>query len=185
MRELQGGNGKSITSTYIQKGATGIRIGLLSEPAYKEALEFMIILCADGVFADWAEKAFYLPTRCVKPAQDVLWAFGGRMFPGENFHTAMQRILKDDTGLDVPCSCMTFQRFQDYQWSDEIAQEGVGSHNFCLTGVIWSTIQMRAKIRLNPKEYHVERGLTRIGREDLGKVPPPMRDLFYFTFGAE
>jgi colanic acid biosynthesis protein WcaH len=73
---------------------------IIPRPLYKKIHELMPIACVDVVIIN-NKKEFLLLKRKNKPAKDLLWFPGGRLYKHELLAEAAQRIVKEETGLNI------------------------------------------------------------------------------------
>ena len=79
----------------------------ISDAAYREALDSLVIVCTDAVIINRQRKSFYLAKRSVRPQQDW-WIIGGRTNAGEDPFESIARCFNRETKLSVEPARFTF-----------------------------------------------------------------------------
>lgn len=177
--------GSGDITLYKEEGCPYARVGFLSQATYEEMMTFCTIVCADVIIVNLREQLLYLAKRVVSPAKNELWAIGGRRYAFEDPVKAAVRFLRDDAGINVSVCRIHFVTMNDYAWNVVKQSTVHGSNNLCFTFYVNLSKKEREQIVLDPKEYDIEFGLVAIGRKDLAKVSPPIRDFYHKLFGRK
>lgn len=157
----------------------------LDAPLYARAIEAMIIVCSDAIIIDQKTKVFFLPRRAVKPMKGF-WSIGGRRHPGENAATAITRIFKRDTSLNI-----NSERFQpsltiEVIWKDrKESPPKVGKHDVIQLFTIELTNHELETAHLNLRTTEYELGsLTPFNREKIieKQLHPALLDMYDTVF---
>ena len=67
---------------------------------YKQAVENMIVVCVDVICQRKSDNKLLLFFRRDKPAANIWWWPGGRMFRGETFYQTAVRKISDESGFN-------------------------------------------------------------------------------------
>ncbi len=141
----------------------------ISNEAYAEILDEMIIVCVDAMIVNHERKTFYLVKRVSKPMQG-LWCVGGRRNKGEIPVEGMCRKFKDETGLEVKDGRFIFIALEEHIWQDrQQAPQHHGSHSMAHQFIVDLTpeeLESAAK-HLERKEFDAEFGLQEFDRARL------------------
>ncbi len=144
-----------------------MRGGYISEGAYGEVVDNMIIVCADVVIVDRSREVLWLAKRSVRPMRGVWW-IGGRRNKGEFPVEAMMRNFRRETCLDLPEGrFFPFPSMMEYLWQDrEQAPQDKGSHNLCNLFMVklWPAELSLVAGGLTNREYDSEFGLQSFSR---------------------
>jgi colanic acid biosynthesis protein WcaH len=95
----------------------------ISDELYKQILENMPIVCADGLL-HYGNKII-LFKRAYEPAKDEWWVFGGRLLKGEKLKDCIIRKAKDEMGIDVKIE----KRIGVYETEFDKNRQGVSTHS--------------------------------------------------------
>jgi ADP-ribose pyrophosphatase YjhB (NUDIX family) len=129
-----------------QKGGT-----FLSDSTYSEALDALVLCCADAAVL---HQGLWLIAKRVWEPQPDWWVIGGRMRKAERIEQAVQRNLRRELHLDLPEDRLrSIIGYYNQIW-DTRAQEPTtnGSHVFSITTAVQLTDEEKAQIHLN-EEY--------------------------------
>ena len=147
---------------------------------FSNACLVFIRVCVDVFFFNREKETIYLAYRII-PIQ-ALMGFGGAVNPGEDFREAGSRIIKQDTGLEIPSkelyylhqSRCIYQAYGDprdslvFQFSCEVKSEQIKN------------------IKLNPKEYDVGEGVQPFNKGQLMQerslLHPGVENIFNLIF---
>lgn len=135
---------------------------IADDKAYGEALEAFVAVCTDCLFINREKCVVYLAKRKAKPMSCEWWFIGGRVFAGEEEHTAMRRCIKRETGLDVDPNRLTFLTMKRYLFKDRQQEpQEKGCDSLCYIFGLEVTEAEIATIRsnLDGDEYDLEAGL--------------------------
>lgn len=138
-------NGQYVTGTHQKPGT------FLSDATYAEALDALVVCCADA--AVLYQGQWFLAKRVYQPHPDW-WVIGGRMRKAELIEQALQRNLRRELGLDLPEERLrSILGYYNLIW-DTRAQEPTtnGAHVFSITTAVSLTNEEKARIHLN-EEY--------------------------------
>ena len=123
----------------------------LSDTTYAEALDALVVCCADAALL--YEGQWLIAKRAWEPHPDW-WVIGGRMRKGERIEQALRRNLRREVHLDLREErLLSILGYYNLIW-DTRAQEPTtnGCHVFSITTVVYLTAEEQAQIRLN-EEY--------------------------------
>lgn len=123
----------------------------LSDSTYAEALDALVICCADAAVLH--QGLWLIAKRAWEPHPDW-WVIGGRMRKGELIEQAVQRNLRRELHLDLAEDRLrSIIGYYNLIW-DTRAQEPTtnGSHVFSITTAVQLTDEEKAQIQLN-EEY--------------------------------
>lgn len=123
----------------------------MSDSAYAEALDSLVICCADAVILH--QGLWLIAKRAWEPLPGW-WVIGGRMRKGELIEQALRRNLRRELHLDIPEDRLrSIIGYYSMIW-DTRAQEPTenGCHLFSITSVVHLTAEEKARIQLN-EEY--------------------------------
>ena len=174
---------------YLQNPHFKMAKKFLSEGTYSEAIESFVIVDTDVVLVNKdSKKILLLARRRHKPMQG-LWVIGGRIFAGENELSAIQRIFKRETSLEIAPSRFHFVAMNRYIWSErEQEPQDKGSDNLCYTfGLVLDANEIKiVSGHLDKEEYDSSSGLQEFSREELinENVHPAIIDLYDSIFHA-
>jgi len=138
-------NRQYVTGTHHKPGT------FMSDSAYAEALDSLVICCADAAVLH--EGLWLIAKRAWEPLPDW-WVIGGRMRKGELIEQALRRNLRRELRLDIPEDRLqSIIGYYSMIW-DTRAQEPIenGCHLFSITAAIHLTAKEKARIQLN-EEY--------------------------------
>lgn len=162
----------------------------LSDETYAEAIESFVIVCADVLFINRANKSvLLLARRRVKPMQG-LWLIGGRILAGEPECDAIARLVKREAGLDITPDRFEFICINRYLWtSREQEPQNKGSDDLCYTFALEVSDEQKrtASKHLDPNEYDTAVGLQEFNKERLEKesVHKAIKDLYDLVFSGK
>jgi ADP-ribose pyrophosphatase YjhB (NUDIX family) len=123
----------------------------LSGSTYAEALDALVICCADAVILH--QGLWLIAKRVWEPHPDW-WVIGGRMRKAELIEQALRRNLRRELRLDIPEDrLLNIVGYYNMIW-DTRAQEPTanGCHLFSITTAVHLTDEEKASIYLN-EEY--------------------------------
>lgn len=123
----------------------------MSDSTYAEALDALVICCADAAVL---HQGLWLIAKRVWQPQPDWWVIGGRMRKSELIEQALQRNLRRELHLDIPEDRLrSIIGYYNQIW-DTRAQEPTanGSHVFSITTAVHLTDEEKARIQLN-EEY--------------------------------
>ena len=144
--------------TYFERAGMELKSVFLSDEANSQALDRYINVCTDVVFVDQA-GCFVLAYRTVAAARGWWWK-GGGMRKGETTEDSIARLMKREIGF-VPENVQPLDSFF-HQWEERAVEpKGNGQHDFIFLHFVHVDEDTIAKIRLDSKEYDVERGFMR------------------------
>jgi len=171
---------------YIEEGHKKMPRKFLDEKTYGEAIQAFVVVCADVVPINRERKTFYLIKRASKPIADW-WQFGGRVFAGESEREAIIRIVKRETGLELPENRFSLIRQNRYFCKDRQQEpQDIGcdslAFNFAMD-LSESEIRL-ARSNLDKKEYEQGNDIQEFSRERIigEKVPEAILDLYDTVF---
>ena len=156
--------------------------GHMSDDAYKEALDSMVVVCVDAVLIDEEKQIFYLPRRKQKP-MDSWWVIGGRLPAGVFPEVGMQKKFKAETGLQIEKDRFNFVCMNRYLFKDRQQEpQNHGADSLSYTYYLVPTQQELEAISssLEENEYDTEQKLKSFSRQELveEKVHPMLIDLW-------
>lgn len=123
----------------------------MSDSTYAEALDALVICCADAAILH--QGMWLIAKRAWEPHPDW-WVIGGRMRKGELIEQAVRRNLHRELHLDIPEDrLLNIIGYYNTIW-DKRAQEPTtnGSHVFSITTAVSLTDEEKVSIHLN-EEY--------------------------------
>lgn len=123
----------------------------LSDSIYAEALDALVICCADAAILH--QGLWLLAKRAWEPHPDW-WVIGGRMRKGERVEQAVRRNLRRELHLDIlEERLLHIIGYYNQIW-DTRAQEPTtnGCHVFSITTAVHLTAEEKATLQLN-EEY--------------------------------
>jgi len=123
----------------------------MSESAYAEALDALVICCADAAILH--HGLWLIAKRVWEPHPDW-WVIGGRMRKAERIEQAVRRNVRRELHLDIPEDrLLTIIGYYNQIW-DTRAQEPTtnGAHVFSITTAVHLTDEEKACLQLN-EEY--------------------------------
>lgn len=138
-------NHQYVTGTQQRPGA------FMSDSTYSEALDALVICCADAAIL---HQGLWLIARRIWEPQPDWWVIGGRMRKAELIEQALQRNLRRELHLDIPEDRLrSIIGYYNLIW-DTRAQEPTanGCHVFSITTAVYLTDEEKARIQLN-EEY--------------------------------
>lgn len=159
----------------------------LPEDRYAEAMEALIVVCADAIFINRERKSVFLAWRRAKPLPGW-WFIGGRINAGEREIDGIVRLVSRETTLVFLPERFSFLRMNRYICSEreqEPQQAGSDTLSYMfaieLTHVEYSSVA----VNLEQNEYDRERGLREFKRSDLIEegVHPAILDIYDQLFG--
>ncbi len=158
----------------------------LSDSVYAEALDALVICCADVALLH--QGLWLLAKRAWEPHPDW-WVIGGRMRKGERIEQAVRRNLRRELHLDIPEERLLHIIGYYNQIWDTRAQEPTtnGCHVFSITTAVHLTAEENAHIRLN-EEYPASQWGDPVqvrARADSLLVLPPIALTFFASPPAE
>lgn len=175
---------KRLPDVYPETDGLVLKGNFMSEAAYAEAIDSMVIVCADAVIIDSDSETIMLVKRKAKPMQGWWW-IGGRVRKGESFSNAVARNFKRETGLDIAPDRFTYVMDSRYFWKDRQQEpQNDGSDNLAYTFAVVLTADELKQVVLDPNEYEQDAGLTRFGFQDLKSpdIHPVIRTFFNTIF---
>lgn len=123
----------------------------MSDSTYTEALDALVICCADAAILH--QGLWLIARRVWEPLPDW-WIIGGRMRKGELIEQALRRNLRRELYLDIPEDrLLNIIGYYNMIW-DTRAQEPAtnGCHLFSITTAVQLTDEEKACLQLN-EEY--------------------------------
>jgi hypothetical protein len=165
----------------------------LSETAYAEALQGMVIVCTDVLIVDLSRETVFLATRRSFPMRG-LWGIGGRVRAGETEWQAICRIFRRETSLDLAPE--RFERvplMARYMWSErEQDHVEMGADNLSYNFLVpLSEREIKeASSGLDPDEYEAAAGLREFSSVQLrdfclkGAIHPAIVDIYRAGVGS-
>lgn len=123
----------------------------MSDTTYAEALDALVICCADAAVL---HQGLWLIAKRIWQPQPDWWVIGGRMRKSELIEQALQRNLRRELHLDLPEDRLrSIIGYYNQIW-DTRAQGPTtnGSHVFSITAAVCLTDEEKARMRLN-EEY--------------------------------
>src|SRR3989344_3832419 len=158
----------------------------LSDSAYREALDSLVIVCTDAVIINRTKRTFYLAKRSVKPQQDWL-IIGGRTNAGQAPFESVARCFNRETKLSVKPERFTFVSMDRYLWKErkqEPQRNGCDAFSYTFCVELSDEELQRAVASLEPKEYDATTGLQEFDGIRLreAKVHPVLIDLYHDIF---
>lgn len=171
---------------YIEEGHKKMPRKFLDEKTYSDAIQAFVVVCADVVPINRERKTFYLTKRASKPIQGW-WELGGRIFAGEPEHEAIIRIVKQETGLELPSKRFSLVSKSRYFCKDrEQEPQDIGCDSFVYHFIVELSKEelQAASENLDRKEYELDAGLHEFNRERIisEKVPEAILDLYDTVF---
>ncbi len=157
----------------------------LSDSAYTEVVQKMIIPCTDVVFYQKNPKAVYLAQRSIFPMKGV-WCIGGRMwFNDKNGEESISRCVQIETGIKIVPDRFKLIATNLYSWS-KVEQGDFPGRNLALTfscELSPKEVELVSQ-GLSSKEYDKKFGLQAFDRARLEKenVHPAMLDAYKEIF---
>ena len=123
----------------------------LSDSTYAEALDALVICCADAAILH--QGLWLIAKRAWEPHPDW-WVIGGRMRKGELIEQAVRRNLQRELHLDIPAErLLHIIGYYNQIWDTRVQEPTTnGSHVFSIATAVHLTAEERAHIRLN-EEY--------------------------------
>lgn len=123
----------------------------MSDAAYAEALDALVVCCADAAIL---HQGLWLIARRAYEPQPDWWVIGGRMRKAELIEQALQRNLRRELHLDISEDRLrSIIGYYNLIW-DTRAQEPTtnGCHVFSIATAVHLTDEEKARIQLN-EEY--------------------------------
>lgn len=123
----------------------------LSDSTYAEALDALVVCCADAAVL---HRGLWLIAKRVWQPHPDWWVIGGRMRKAELIEQALRRNLRCELHLDISEDRLrSIIGYYNQIW-DTRAQEPTmnGSHVFSITTAVHLTDEEKARIQLN-EEY--------------------------------
>ncbi|MBV9709395.1 MAG: NUDIX hydrolase [Ktedonobacteraceae bacterium] len=123
----------------------------LSDSTYAEALDALVICCADAAIL---HQGLWLIARRIWEPHPDWWMIGGRMRKAELIEQALRRNLRRELHLDIAEDrLLTIIGYYNLIW-DKRAQEPTtnGAHVFSITTAVQLTDEEKACLQLN-EEY--------------------------------
>jgi len=101
----------------------------LSSEEFREIIKNTPLISIDLVIEN-SDGKILLGSRENLPAKSYWFVPGGRIFKNENFSSAFQRIIKEETGLDKNLEDANFLGIYEHMYPDEnyFSDEGYGTH---------------------------------------------------------
>jgi ADP-ribose pyrophosphatase YjhB (NUDIX family) len=162
--------GRGASALYVEgEIRPEMRGGFMSDAAYAEALDNMIIVCSDVVIVDGSRELFYLAKRAQKPMAGIWW-IGGRRQKGETARESMVRAFRRETGLLLHPDRFEFVMMVEYLWQDrEQEPQECGSQNLAHQFMVELTAEERTRAvqGLERQEYDHVFGLQPYDRDRL------------------
>ncbi|MFA6492894.1 MAG: NUDIX domain-containing protein [Patescibacteria group bacterium] len=161
-------------SVFVENGYQPSKVRLTDEE-YPRAVSRLVYHCCDVV--PWMydrptrQINLCLAKRCIKPAKNEWWVYGGSMNPGESLLETARRHFEDDTGLLIGVERLrrlfASSDIQQYLWSDGVG--GYSMHVFADTFAFEMTPQELAfaQNHLRASEYYPEKGIVLFNRQKL------------------
>lgn len=158
------------SNLYKEDGHHGTFYELLPNETYIQTMRLMTIVCSDIYLIRRNEEKLFLARRIVKPAQNKLWAIGGRKLAMEKPEDAAVRHIKNDLGLNIGSTRLQLVSMDEYFWQ-EVQQEpqNQGSDNLCFTFALDISLDELeiARRSLSEAEYDLESGINGYNYENL------------------
>jgi ADP-ribose pyrophosphatase YjhB (NUDIX family) len=152
---------KRLPDVYPETDELVLKGSFMSDAAYAEAMDSMVIVCTDVVIVDPDSETIMLVKRKAKPMKGWWW-IGGRVRKGEPFVIAAARNFKRETGLDIALERFVYVMDSRYFWKDRQQEpQDAGSDNLAYTFSVELTADELEQIVLDPNEYEQEAGLTK------------------------
>lgn len=160
---------------------------IADDKAYGEALEAFVAVCTDCLFFNQEKGTVYLAKRKAKPMSCEWWFIGGRVFAGEDEHTAMRRCIKRETGLEIDPERIDFLAMKRYLFKDRQQEpQEKGCDSLCYIFGLEVTEAEIATVRsnLDKNEYDLEAGLLEFDSAKLTaeNVFPSIIDVYEKVF---
>lgn len=102
--------------------------GRLPLERYRQLMDDGPIVTVDVMFLNPERTKLLLGKRINEPYKDEYFSFGGRLYKNEAFIDAACRITKEELGLDIPASELTFAGVTA-DFGDSSIFEGVNYHS--------------------------------------------------------
>ncbi len=141
----------------------------LSNQAYADAIESMVIVCVDVVIIDRNRRKFLLAWRRSQPFRGW-WVIGGRVFAGETREHAVARKFKEETELDIQVARFEFLTTNRYVMRLRKQEPQVlGSDTLAMVHTVELSVgEIRCATHgLDAEEYDVSIGLREFDRDGL------------------
>jgi len=173
---------------YIEEGHKKMPRKFLPDKAYGEAIEAFVVVCADVVPINRERRTFYLTKRSSKPIQGW-WELGGKIFAGEPEEEAISRIVKRETGMELPSKRFSLVSKGRYFCKDRQQEpQDVGCDSLVFHYVVeLSEEELRiANSNLDKNEYERGVGLEEFSRQRIvdEDVPEAILDLYDTVFSC-
>jgi len=117
---------------------------------YSEIHEIMPIICVDCVIS--VDNKILLVKRKCEPMSGAWWFPGGRLTKNERLNTAMSRIVKSETGLDLSRPVMLGH--DETKFEADPFGHGAGTHT--VNFVYASRVSEMAMMRMALDSNHIE-----------------------------
>lgn len=138
-------NFQYVTGTHQKPGT------FLSASAYGEALDALVVCCADAAVL---HQGLWLIARRVWEPQPDWWVIGGRMRKAELIEQALRRNIRRELHLDIPEDRLrSIIGYYNLIWEKRAQEPALnGSHVFSITTAVQLTDEEQAHLQLN-EEY--------------------------------
>lgn len=166
------GNSENV---FVEEGYQPSKVRL-SDEEYPRSVARFAYHCCDVV--PWMRNGMTglvnlcLAKRCIDPAREEWWVYGGSMNPGERMTETAIRHFEDDTGLSIePIRLVRlFGDAQQYLWANGVV--GYSMHVFADTFAFEITQEEFAFARnhLRASEYYPNCGIRLFDLSDLQKI---------------
>lgn len=158
----------------------------LSPEVYSEALESLVIVCADAIIFNSERRTVFLAKRAIHSMKGW-FTIGGRCFAGETETTSIQRIIKREIGLTIGPERLSLIRIHRYRCSmrEQLPQEKGGDYLDYIFAVELTKEEIaQASGLLDTVEYEQGIGLKEFSRGDLvsGGVRAELVDIYDTVF---
>ncbi|MSU74705.1 NUDIX domain-containing protein [Candidatus Kaiserbacteria bacterium] len=160
----------------------------LPDDRYAEAMEALVIVCADVMFINRDRRTVLLVWRRAKPLPGW-WFIGGRIYAGEEERHGAGRVMERETKLSVAPERLAFLNMHRYICAErEQNPQHVGSDTLAYMFAVELTDEERSVTarHLDQNEYDGSKGLREFSRRDLveEKVHPAVVDAYDRLFGS-
>jgi hypothetical protein len=177
------------TRTYLEDPSFNMPQVYLSDENYAEAMESLVVVCADALFINRLRRSVFLAARRADPFMGP-WLIGGRIFAGENEKEGVRRCMERETGVDAESGRFNFFSMNRYisKLRKQLPKEK-GSDTLAYTFFIELTPAELAwaSQHLDPEEYDRAYGIQEFDRERLvrEKVRQPIIDMYDLVFNEK
>lgn len=173
-----------IPPLFIEPGTPKMEKVFLTDKVYSQALEAMVVVCADAVIVNKEKKTFILANRISKPMQGW-WVIGGRVMRGEDPLEAIKRKFKQETGLNIPTKRFEFVTFIRHQWRNRQQKpQNKPVDDISYTFAIELNKKEIAKLQksLDAKEYSNKDPIKEFNEKEIQKLNPAIIYLYNLIF---